>query len=529
MALHIATSGSGAPVSTPTKVAQHYTDTVGGIAYISTGTSSSADWKQVSNVSQNGGYIGVKGADIASASTTDLATATGDWVDVTGTTTITALGTVTVGVERLIRFTGILTLTHNGTSLILPTGANITTAAGDTATFRSLGSGNWLCVAYQRADGTPLAGGGGGGLTNFTEAVNTSAPNATVPVVSLTATNAASNVDAAFIPKGTGAILAVIPDNTTTGGEKRGTNAVDLQMVRASSQQVASGATSVVSGGTGNRANSTASTVGGGNGNFAAAPGATVSGGYSNTANGNCSIVSGGQSNVTSSGGATHMTICGGLSNQSTGNYTFTGAGQSNQATGNHSLVVGGQNNVASGVHSAVLGGLNNTAEGEFTTAMGTRATPKLLQGAVANASGRFAADGDAQTRTAILRAQTTNATPRRITTNDADNDAGVNNFTLSNNQLCAFTGEVVVRQNATGDSSAWRFDGAVKRGASEGTTALVGTPTITLLGQDAGAATWTFAITVDTSNGSLRFDATGEASHTLNWVARVRMTEVTG
>ncbi|MES3001326.1 MAG: glycosyl hydrolase family 28-related protein [Pseudomonadota bacterium] len=109
----------------------------------------------------NGGYIGVKGADIASASTADLATATGDWVDITGTTTITALGTVTVGVERLVRFTGILTLTHNGTSLILPTAANITTAAGDFARFRSLGSGNWVCVSYQRKDGTALAGSGG--------------------------------------------------------------------------------------------------------------------------------------------------------------------------------------------------------------------------------------------------------------------------------------------------------------------------------------------------------------------------------
>lgn len=116
----------------------------------------------------NGGYIGVKGADIASASTTDLATATGDWVDITGTTTITAFGTVTAGVERLLRFTGILTLTHNGTSLILPTAANITTAAGDFARFRSLGSGNWVCVAYQRASGAPLTGGGGGASTTQT-------------------------------------------------------------------------------------------------------------------------------------------------------------------------------------------------------------------------------------------------------------------------------------------------------------------------------------------------------------------------
>lgn len=104
-----------------------------------------------------------KSTDIASAATTDLSTATTPFVHVTGTTTITALGTVQAGAERQVVFDGILTLTHDGTALILPTGADITTAAGDAAIFRSEGSGNWRCVGYQRADGTSLAGGSGSG------------------------------------------------------------------------------------------------------------------------------------------------------------------------------------------------------------------------------------------------------------------------------------------------------------------------------------------------------------------------------
>lgn len=99
-----------------------------------------------------------KGADIASATTTDLRAATGDYVDITGTTTITALGTAPAGSEREIQFDGELTLTHNATSLILPGAANITTAAGDVARFRSEGSGNWRCVNYQRSDGQPISG-----------------------------------------------------------------------------------------------------------------------------------------------------------------------------------------------------------------------------------------------------------------------------------------------------------------------------------------------------------------------------------
>jgi hypothetical protein len=92
-----------------------------------------------------------KGADIASATTTDISGATGNYLDVTGTTTITALGTAPAGAERTVQFDGALTLTHNATSLILPGGANITTAAGDVAVFVSEGSGNWRMTDYSVA------------------------------------------------------------------------------------------------------------------------------------------------------------------------------------------------------------------------------------------------------------------------------------------------------------------------------------------------------------------------------------------
>lgn len=50
MALHIFT-GTAAPATTPTAVGHHYVDTVAGKSYISTGTSSSADWKLMSTAS----------------------------------------------------------------------------------------------------------------------------------------------------------------------------------------------------------------------------------------------------------------------------------------------------------------------------------------------------------------------------------------------------------------------------------------------------------------------------------------------
>lgn len=95
--------------------------------------------------------------DVASATTCDIGAAASNYVRITGTTTITGLGTVGSGVRRHVVFGDALTLTHNGTSLILPNaGSNITTAAGDTALFISEGSGNWRCEDYQKADGTPL-------------------------------------------------------------------------------------------------------------------------------------------------------------------------------------------------------------------------------------------------------------------------------------------------------------------------------------------------------------------------------------
>ncbi len=96
--------------------------------------------------------------NIASATTTNIGAAASNNLTVTGVATINAFDNVTAGMHRYLTFTGALTLTYNATSMILPTAANITTAAGDTALFKSLGSGNWKCLFYIRADGTALAG-----------------------------------------------------------------------------------------------------------------------------------------------------------------------------------------------------------------------------------------------------------------------------------------------------------------------------------------------------------------------------------
>ena len=118
----------------------------------------------VVGTSKHGGTIMQdRGTDIASAATLGI-TETGNYFQVTGTTGITAIGSVnsTYNTEITLEFTGILTITH-GASLQLPGDANITTAAGDVGKFTEISSGVWVCTNWQSAIG---AGGGDALVSN---------------------------------------------------------------------------------------------------------------------------------------------------------------------------------------------------------------------------------------------------------------------------------------------------------------------------------------------------------------------------
>lgn len=95
--------------------------------------------------------------NVASAATLSLTGQIGKTVHVTGTTAITAVTMATGQVIDLI-FDGVLTLTHHATNNNLPGAANITTAAGDRARYFYDGA-TVYCMQYQKANGTPVAGG----------------------------------------------------------------------------------------------------------------------------------------------------------------------------------------------------------------------------------------------------------------------------------------------------------------------------------------------------------------------------------
>ncbi len=102
---------------------------------------------------------GLGAGSISSNATTDLCSIADPYLTITGSTTISSLGpSCQAGQIKVVKFSGALTLSYNSTSLILPGGANIAAAAGDSAIVVALGSSNYVVVTYQRANGLPVAG-----------------------------------------------------------------------------------------------------------------------------------------------------------------------------------------------------------------------------------------------------------------------------------------------------------------------------------------------------------------------------------
>lgn len=89
------------------------------------------------------------GTAIASATTTTIGTAgLGDYIHITGTTTITSFGTASAaGVRRTLIFDGNLTITNNATSLICTGGVDIVTTAGMVIEVVAESTTNWRVVS----------------------------------------------------------------------------------------------------------------------------------------------------------------------------------------------------------------------------------------------------------------------------------------------------------------------------------------------------------------------------------------------
>lgn len=125
---------------------------------------------------------------IIAGSTVDLGTSDGEAVTVTGAATIASLGTVAAGLKREVTFASAGCILTNSAAIVLLGSSNLSPAAGDVVSFRSLGSGNWKQVSPTLSGAgltstMPLSGG------TFTGSVLTAAAHQ-----GLTVQNAASGV-----------------------------------------------------------------------------------------------------------------------------------------------------------------------------------------------------------------------------------------------------------------------------------------------------------------------------------------------
>lgn len=196
-----------------------------------------------------------------------------------------------------------------------------------------------------------------------------------------------ANTSIVLKPNGTGGIIASVPDGTATGGNARGTNAVDLQTFRSVNTQVASAGSSVISGGRDNLNSSVYGFIGagynnrigifsGGNNDIAVICGGQnnqtqgpsnwqfIGGGASNFNSSGYGVVSGGQSNTASTN--THATVVGGFSNVASGQYSVAG-GNGNTASGFRSGALSGAGLVSSGQHSVIAGGNDSIINGNYS------------------------------------------------------------------------------------------------------------------------------------------------------------------
>lgn len=134
----------------------------------------------------------------------------------------------------------------------------------------------------------------------------------------LSSTNSNGNI--IIQPSGTGSL------QRDSGGDTRGTYAIDWQSQRFNNNQVASGMNSVIGGGSFNRAAGQGNVIGGGNGNFT---------------NGLESVIAGGTTNQVT---GDYSAICGGDRNAASGDYSFIAGGSLNSDGGYNNVFILGSN-----------------------------------------------------------------------------------------------------------------------------------------------------------------------------------------
>ncbi len=321
----------------------------------------------------------------------------------------------------------------------------------------------------------------------------TASPNNTVNHACIEATGGTTNVSVSIKPKGSGAFCLSAPDGTSTGGNARGANAVDLQTKRSSASQVASGADSFAA-----TANGTASGTG------SVAFGGTASGNYSFIASVVVSAASGAYSSVIS---CTSSTISGTLAMGLCGDFlTVTGT----RALGHGAIPGLGGATVAADASVGLAGG-GTVSGADNSVAIGPTANARR-NSQFSHASGRFSAMGDCQTVETISRRVTTSAVDTELFLNGSSLRFSVQSGTV----VSAIVRVVGVKSDGT-EVIKFLRDVTIKNVG--GTTTLESAPVT--IGTDINVSSAVLDLSADNTNDSLRISVIPPAG-TWRWMAVV-------
>jgi len=410
--------------------------------------------------------------------------------------------------------------------------------------------GSDITITYPSTSGTLALSGAG--LTGFIPSQNTAAPNNTVNASRLLVDATTANADIVLQPKGSGAFLAQLPDNATTGGNKRGSYAVDLQTQRTAANQVAAGNNSVIGGGYANRIDGlgTASVIAGGNSNLLQNAGySSILGGNANAVYAQNSSVVGGSGNYCNN---QYSSVLGGFTNANQGYVATLISGGNNtiNSGADYGLIGSGTNNNVNAAYSSIINGSsnNNSASyvsivtGQFNTASTGSSTYGLIAGASCGVyhEGGIAFGVAAGTTTNHQKVWSSGLATGNsgdvqqaehhlytTTTNGSNVNLTIGGATLSNTTSVAvplngtFLFKAIVSckrsPTSTADFGAWEVTGLAVNLA--GTVTLFGT-TVTIIHRTNGG--YTVNAVADNTNKTVNIVVQGVAGHTIIWSAYV-------
>ena len=428
-------------------------------------------------------------ASIAGTNTGDVSLAgTPDYITISGQTITRGL------IDLATDVTGQLPLANGGT------GANLTDPNADRILFwdDSAGAVTWLTAGTGLTiTGTTIeASGGGGGLTNITETLHTAAPNNTVNAEQLEVTGGTANVDLVLTPKGTGAfILGHEPDSTATGGNKRGTNSVDLQTRRSAANQVAAGNMGLLG------------------------PGE-----YLRIEGGNNNSVLNGSGNTITNAGTTFAVIGNGDRNNiatNAGPFNAIVNGQLCSITGlynDFSFIGSGAQCSIAARWASLITGYYSAVTANFGDARGGQAkADRYGMRAFANGSFNFPTQGEAQGCEFLLRNKTTTNAAVELFL-----DGSSTRLTIPSGKVLSALIQITGIKSDGSAVAHYVRQVAIKN--VSGTTSLV--YAAVTVGTDNAAGT-SIAVSADDTNDALKVEATGITAETWRWVARVDAVEI--